>query len=218
MRQPPGKRLNVTSATIPAMACGITLIKRFTYRGNNSEEFSNQYWLTGGTPSGPTAWRTLFDALVAEEKKLYDSTVTVVRGYGYPNDADGADSEWSVDMTISPNSPVAGTFTNSTGIKMFGDAASWVRWKTSRMNNGRAIYLRKYFHPAYSVSGGGDAVYATWRTAALAFGAKMYDGSFLDARAVTARGTVDTIISHDVSTYITTRTLKRRGKRPLTSE
>lgn len=196
------------------MAAGLTVIKRFTYRTNNSEEYSNQYWFTGGTPSGPVAWRALFDALVAEEKKLYSAGVTVVRGYGYSDATEGADSVWSVDMTALPNTAVAGTLSTTGLIPMFGDASAWVRWKTSRTNSGRAIYLRKYFHPAWAPTAGGDAVGTSWRTALLAFGAKLYDGSFLDARTITAQHHTDSIVSHDCSQYLTTRTLKRRGKRP----
>jgi hypothetical protein len=64
-------------------------------------------------------------------------------------------------------------------------------------------------------SGGvGDTILASQKTALLALGAKLQDGSFTEARTITAQAHDDTIVSHAASSYITTRTLKRRGKRP----
>jgi hypothetical protein len=59
-----------------------------------------------------------------------------------------------------------------------------------------------------------DTVAAGWITSAQAFGTKMFDGTFLDARTIRSRLHAETILNRGVSTYITTRTLKRRGKRP----
>lgn len=198
-----------------AAQTGITIIKRFTYRGV-AEDWSNQYWFTGSVPADATAWRALFDALVTQEKTCYHSGVTVVHGYGYDSDADGATSVWSVDLTVSPDTPVAGTATYSSDPLAPGDAAGWVRWKTSRLNTlGKAIYLRKYFHGMMTAGlTSADTIKASQVTALGAFGTKLRDGSFLSARTITARGHTDTITSSGASTYTTTRTLKRRGKRP----
>lgn len=194
---------------------GLTVIKKFTYRGV-SEEYSNTYHFTGSVPADGTAWRALFDALVTIEKPIYKSDVTVVRGYGYDSDADDAVAVWSVDLTVSPETPVAGTHAVGTSPSSAGDSAVWVRWKTSRLNTkGKAIYLRKYFHPGYQTSAAdGDTIFAAQKTALLALGAKLDDGSFISGRKITARGHDDTITSHGASSYLTTRTLKRRGKRP----
>jgi len=200
---------------VAAPTVGLTVIKRFPYRGDSNEEYSNKYLLTGTTPSDSSAWRTLFDALVAQEKTLYPSLVTVVRGYGY-NDPDPlANSVWSVDLTVSPNTPVAGTYTVG-GTRCPGDAAVWVRWGLDRFNTkGKRVYLRKYFHPAYNDGTLYDPVHSAWITAGNAFGAKLQDGSFVDGRKVTDHlGTA--LVGHASCTYVTTRTLKRRGKRPPT--
>lgn len=198
-----------------APTVGLTVIKEFTYRGDTHEEFSNHYLLTGSTPSSSGAWRTLFDALVAQEKTLYPSNTQVVRGYGYDTWDPEASSVWTVDMTVSPNSPVAGNYTVG-GTKCPGDAAVWIRWGLDRFNTkGKRVYLRKYFHPAYNDGSTYDLVHSAWVTAANAFGAKLQDGSFLDARTITDRlGTA--LVGHGACTYVTTRTLKRRGKRPPT--
>lgn len=203
---------------MPAPTTGLVIIKRFTYRGNANEEYSNRYLLSGTTPANSAAWRTLFDAVVAEEKKLYKSNVTVVAGYGYDSPSPTAHAVWSVDLTVSPNSPVAGTYTGG-GYQTPGDGAAWVRWGLDKLNSkGKRVYLRKYFHPAYidttqNSGNGGDAIMAAWVTAATAFGAFMDGTAGSLGRVITdAAGTAT--VGHAVSAYITTRTLKRRGKRP----
>jgi hypothetical protein len=199
-----------------ASQVGLTVVKRFSYRGDASEEYSNTYHLTGDVPADAAAWRTLFDALVVVEKACYDAGTTVVRGYGYDSDADDATAVWSVDLTVSPNTPVAGTLTVTGAKQAPGDCAVWARWKTSRLNTkGKPIYLRKYFHPAFGTgAGSADNVIPAQTTALNALGLKLQDGTFADARTITARGHVDTIVNHGASSWTTTRTLKRRGKRP----
>lgn len=201
-----------------APTTGLVIIKRFTYRGNANEEYSNKYLLTGSTPANSTAWRTLFDAVVAEEKKLYKSNVQVIAGYGYDSPLDTAHAVWSVDLTVTPNSPVNGTYAGG-GIMAPGDSAVWVRWGLDRLNSkGKRVYLRKYFHPApidtvQNSGNGGDAIMAAWITAAAAFGAFMDGSAGALGRTITDRlGTAT--VGHAVSSFVTTRTLKRRGKRP----
>ena len=198
-----------------AAQTGITIIKSFPYRGV-AEEYSNQYWFTGAVPADATAWRALFDALVTAEIPIYKADVEVVGGYGYDSDLDGAVAVWSLDLTVSPEVPVAGTHAIGTSPSSAGDSAVWVRWKTSRLNTkGKAIYLRKYFHPGYPLSAAlGDEIWTGQKTALLALGTKLDDASFIDARTITALGQTDTILSHGASSYLTTRTLKRRGRRP----
>jgi hypothetical protein len=193
----------------------VTIIKKMTYNGN-PEEWSNEYTLTGTPPANPTDWRTLFDALVTQEKTIYPSYVTVVRGYAHDSDADDAVAVWSVDLTVSPNTPVAGTLATSGSTAAPGDCAVWERWKTSRTNsNGKPIYLRKYFHGARcDGSSGNDITFSGQVTALNAFGTKMRDGSFAGGRTLRSRHHDETLVGAGSSAYITTRTLKRRGKRP----
>jgi hypothetical protein len=194
----------------------LTVIKRMSYRGDPSEEWSNSYALTGSTPVDSAAWRTLFDALVLQEKTCYTSDVTVVAGYGYAGiPGSGDHSIWNVDMTLAPNTPVPGTLTG-TGAKMAGDQAGWLRWGLDRFTaKGKRVYLRKYFHGGYTSSGTYDDMHTGTRNAYLAFGLKLEDGSFAAGRKICDKdGNVP--IGHAASTYITVRTLKRRGKRPPT--
>lgn len=194
----------------------LTVIKRMPYRGDANEEWSNSYALSGSTPADSAAWRTLFDALVVEEKKVYLPEVEVIGGYGYDGiPTTGDHALWTVDLRVSPNSPVAGTFSGA-GARLSGDQAAWVRWGLDRYANGKRVYLRKYFHGGMSAgSTNTDLLLTGYATALTAFGAKMRDGSFSGARTLVDKlGNVP--IGHGVSPYITTRTLKRRGKRPGT--
>ncbi len=196
---------------------GLTLIKRFNYRGDTTEEYSNTYHFTGDIPADATAWKALADALIVVEKPLYVSGCSVVRAYGYDSDADNAHSVWSYDY-LAASAAVPGTCAIGAGTYTAGDTAAWVRWKTSRVNTkGKPIFLRKYFHSLVTAGtgySGQDQTSAAWQTSANALGTKLTDGSFISARTITARGHTDTILSHAVSLYVTTRTLKRRGKRP----
>lgn len=207
-----------------AAATGLTVIKKMTYRGDATEEYSNTYWFTGTPPANSAAWRTLFDAVVAIEKTVYLNSVSVIRGYGYADDTGHKPGDtgavtpaaWSVDLSLAPETPVAGTLAIGSGALMPGDAAVWVRWKTSRLTSpgGKPIYLRKYFHVAVANAvNAGDTILTAQRTALLALGAKMYDGTLSGSRTLTTAGQTDVITAHNASTYITTRSLKRRGKR-----
>lgn len=200
-----------------ASQVGLTLIKRFNYRGDATEEFSNTYHFSGSIPADDTAWKALADALIAQEKTCYPAVVAVVRAYGYNSDADDATAVWTYDY-LAHGATVAGTLSPGSGQYTSGDTAVWVRWKTSRLNTkGKSIYLRKYFHQPI-VAGGtppsSDAVLTAQVTALNAFGTKLRDGTFLDGRTITARAHADTVTASSASAWVTTRTLKRRGKRP----
>lgn len=200
-----------------ASQAGLTIIKSFTYDGH-AEEWSNQYWFKGTVPANPTAWRALFDAIVLKEKACFDTNTMVVRGYGYDSDADNASAIWTVDLQVSPETPVHGTLAtaDSTHPQAPGDAANWIRHKTSRLNTkGKAIYLRKYLHGVHTNgASSGDFPYATQKTNLTALATLLDDGTLPGTLTISARKHSDTILSRGVNTYITTRTLKRRGKRP----
>ena len=202
-----------------ASVVGITLVKRFTYRGDATEEFSNQYWLSGSIPSDNTAWQTLIDALVAQEKTCYTADATIVRAYGYNSDADDATAVYVKDWLAGGGSGVAGTLTVESGaLRNMGDTAVWIRWKTSRLNTrGKAIYLRMYFHDAWShASNAPDQTSTNQLTALGNFGVKLRDGSFAEARTLRSRKHAETLVGSAGGAYLTTRTLKRRGRRPPT--
>ena len=195
---------------------GLTIVKRFTYRGDDHEEWSNTYHLTGDIPADSSAWHAVFSSVADAESLLYPPTTEIVRAYGYDSDADDATAVWTLDL-VESESPIPGALTGwGTQPKAPGDSAAWVRWKTSRENtNGKPIYLRKYFHDVLeNALGEPDKLWTDQRTAMLGFAETMRDGSLIDGRTITARLHDDTIIGGNASVYLTTRTLKRRGKRP----
>src|SRR5439155_24617012 len=112
------------------------------------------------------------------------------------------------------------TLTTGTGTHPAGDQALWIRRKTSRRTSkGKPIYLRKYFHgvpTAESSPTTSDNVGTTWGTAAGTFGTNLRTTGVGGFGTITGRGVTDVILGDAHSSFITTRTLERRGRRPET--
>lgn len=199
------------------MACKLTLVKKFTYRGNPNEQFSNTYCLSGATPADAAAWTTLSNALIAEEKKVYPALCKVIKSYGYSSDADDASSVFQLDLS---GAPVSGTMAVADGVIAPGDNAVWVRWKTQRLTSkGRPIYLRKFFHGALPASAAAglpwDTINGGQRTALLAFGTKLMDSTFLDGRVIVGPGhSGEVVVAREASTVIGYRQLRKGRRRP----
>lgn len=185
----------------------LTVVKSFTYR-TATEEYSNTYHLSGANPADPAAWQALFDAVVLVEKPCLPSSVHIVGGIGYAVDSNVA--TWSVTL----GTPVAGTLTSTGGQWAPGDSAVWVRWDTgSRTSKGKPIFLRKYFHPGVGTTADLDVILPAQKTALTALGAAMYNGTSLPTARKIVGPAGDDVIAHLACSYLTTRTLKRRGRR-----
>jgi hypothetical protein len=189
------------------------MIKRFTYRGL-PEEFSNKYHFSGTTPVDAAAWRTLSDAIINAEKLTVDNTVAFVKAYGYV--AGNNNSVWNVDYTVPPNTTVVGTGVFSPCIDVPGDIAATIRWYTGASSSrGKRIYCRKYFHGVWGTTSDADTLVASQRTALQTFAAKLIDGTLPGGFKYC--GPQGAVLSDPlVQAFLTTRTLKRRGKRPPT--
>ena len=200
-----------------AAVVGLTLVKQLTYRGDPLEEFANTYYFTGSVPANSIAWKATTDLLIAEEKTVYPATAKVIRAYGYNDDSDTATAVWSWDY-LAQGAAVSGTLNPSSQPVLAGDCAVWCRWKLDHLNTkGRPVYLRKYFHPAVAAGLGGgaqDQILPAQKTALETFAARLANGNGVEGRVVRARTGFHDILSSSASPYVTTRTLKRRGKRP----
>lgn len=189
----------------------ITIIKRFTYR-DQPEEFSNTYHFSGTTPVDRAAWKVLADAIITAERAATLSNVSFVGAYGY--EAGTEHSVAQLDYDIAPDAPaLAGTLA-VTDNRCSGDVAATIRWYTGAYSSrGKKIYCRKYMHGVMASTADQDELATPQRTAYQTFAAKLIDGTLPGGfKYCGPQGAV--LSAPLVATYLTTRTLKRRGKRP----
>lgn len=191
----------------------VTIIKDMDYRGAK-EEWSNTYMLDGTTPTTPTEWKALYDAIIASEKTCYVPDVRVIRAYGYVAGTDNAVDSYDY---LANNQTVAGTHVKqSTEPKWAGDQAGWLRMRAGTNVNGKPKYLRKYFHGGASQTSNSDAVTVALKNAYVGHGTLMTGGNLPGGMQwIAPGGTVGTLPA--ASPYVTTRTLKRRGRRPTSA-
>lgn len=192
---------------------GVFLIKTFPYRGSD-EEWGNGYHFAGTAPTTPADWRSLVDALITIEKPIYTSRTNVVRALCYEDYSPGHDSVYTYHLAdfggVVPGTGSAG----GGGVLCPGDDAVWAGWNTGEINSkGKPIWLRKYFHDAIADGTDHDEV----------FGAQLGALSDYVTAVLASSGDWPGIAGPDGhvpdggvrwSTNVTTRTLKRRGRRP----
>jgi hypothetical protein len=198
-----------------AATSSLTIIKTFTYRGA-AEEFSNTYHFNGGTPADAAAWKALADAVIAQEKTIHESDTVIVRAIGHKAGVTAAD--WIYDYAAHTAS-VPGTLAAGTGAMVPGDVAAWVRWSTTaKTSKGKPIFLRSYYHGMRnngSSTSNRDLIQASTKTALLAYAAAWVTGFSDGTNTYTRAGPNGATGGTPVAcTYLTTRTLERRGKRP----
>jgi hypothetical protein len=188
----------------------ITLVKKFPYRGDPLEEFSNTYSFKGLPPGDAASWSVLVDDLVTIEKKVLLSSTTYTFAYGYNSDNEADHHVYSKDFAV-PGPPPVGTLT-STGITMAGDQAACVEWKCLELSSkGKPIWLRKYLHHGTVDIANNDSIDPTYRTALGVYvpAVQNFHGGLTNRKANR------TVTDAFIIPWVTTRTLKRRGKRPL---
>lgn len=195
---------------------GVTLTKQCMYRGN-VEYWSNTYWFfVAGPPAGDVEWPQIVEDLWESEKKVLPATTTLVQAYGY-NDRTYK-SHAVYDEARSPGTP--GTFPPPVPtVEFAGDQAAMVGWKTDHKNSrGKWVYLRKYLHNGFVQEAQPDFLQASY-IAALdqyaieiqGFRGGLVPGPSKDDPTPGVYTITDTVVHN----YVTTRTLKRRGKRPV---
>lgn len=190
---------------------GITIVKRFIYR-DADEEWSNKYLFTGTKPTASGTWKTLADAIIDQEKLLVSQRTKFIRAYGY---APGADvSEWQHDYLGPPDTSITGVPAWSAANAPQGDGAAVVRWFTGRYSSrGKKIYCRKFFHDIPTSTTDPDEVNPTVLGYLNTYAAYMISGSLPGSVKVSDKEG-STLTDGRGMPYMTTRTLKRRGKRP----
>lgn len=189
----------------------IVIAKSFNYRGS-PEVWTNKYHLEGTTPADLAAARTLLRAIWDSEKVVLGSDVTLVGGSFY--NAGNEAAAFMFDATNIGGTSATNAGSSSTSATTPGDTSVWVRWGTAERNSkNKPIYLRKYFHGIPLQASDGDIVPSATRTALLAHGAKMYDGSLPGGMKICGPQGADAI-SHGVAQFTTTRTLKRNARTP----
>lgn len=191
----------------------ITIVKRFTYRGLN-EDFSNTYHFSGTTPANAAAWKTLADGIITAEAPCVAPGTSFVKAYGY--EAGNENSVAQIDYTLAPLTPTLGTLSPGAVAPCPGDVAATIRWYTGASSTrGKKIYCRKYMHGVYGSGASNDTWWATQKTAYQTFAAKLIDGTLPGSfKYCGPQGAVLSV--PETSPWLTTRTLKRRGKRPPT--
>jgi hypothetical protein len=190
----------------------LVLIKDFEYR-DVLEEWSNRYHLSVSGTVTDNDWKGIADAFVAAERPCLPVAVRFVRAYGYFPGVDHAD--WSYDY-VQPGPPPTGILTAPAGgVRTPGDVAATIRWYTGKLNSrGKKVYCRKYFHGVYANSSDADFLEGTQAAAFTTYAGLVTSGTFpLGAEYCAPQGEV--LRDPLVDPYLTTRTLKRRGKRPL---
>lgn len=192
------------------------MVQQMLYRGDATEEWSNTYHFRDAPPSDDAAWLTAVTALAAIVKPIIPATGHIIRAYGYDSDDDHAHAVFSHDWLLA-GAPIAGTYSPfGTDFPLAGDQAVYAWWRTSKKNSrGKWIYLRKYLHDGFCDFSDPDRPGPGFKTAVAAYAAALDAAGGAFGGGLRARTFSDPVTAHGVSDFTTTRTLHRRGKRPL---
>jgi len=189
----------------------LTLIKDMAYRAEQFEEFSNSYIFKAPTPVNTTEWTSLMNQIVGLEQPIYDAGVRWVRAVGHGSTDPGAVALFEHDFLV-PGPPPIGSFADVSGRIGAGDQASCVEWSTDRKSiRGKTIYLRKYHHHPHINATVADDLSSPYVNAL-----SVYAGSFSPTTpwgGLTNTTGLASVAGNKVIPYVTTRTLKRRGRR-----
>jgi len=196
-----------------ASVLSLQLEKSITYRGDTSETFTNRYYFKTGPPAvtDTDLWKQYLDALWNHEKLIFPPGIHLVAGHGWNDDSEDAHRVFSHDYAADGPNP--GTYVQvGTELGIAGDQACVVEWKTDiKSSRGKPIFLRKYFHGGFCDSNFPDNVGVTYLAALQHFANEMAFTTFLGG--LRSRAHDLNVASAIAYPYVTTRTLKHRGRR-----
>jgi hypothetical protein len=198
-----------------ASVLGIQTVKQFTYRGDPTEEWSNTYHFTAPPPTNDADWLQVVDALMRNEILHMPSSSKIVRAYGYNDDADPGFAVYTLDLTATGDERVGTFLPGGSEYKMSGDQAAMIWNKTDHRNaRGKHVYLRKYFHDGFVSSTNPDNLGGPYAAVLQNFTTALVTGAIPELGRWRAKKYDAGSLALGVDPYATTRTLKRRGKRP----
>jgi hypothetical protein len=197
-----------------AAVLGITTVKAFTYRDVAGEQWSNTYHFDAIPPSSDATWKIVVDALANAEALALPTGCKVVQAYGYNSDDPLAASVYGWNYTVGGDEKLGTQGPPGDAQHIAGDQAVMFFAKTDQRNSkGRNIFLRKYWHGGYALASDPDKISATYKSALQTFCDKLAGGTIVELGVWRAQREPSVILSHGVDPWITTRTLKRRGKK-----
>jgi len=188
----------------------LTLTKRFTYRDVSDEEFSNTYEFVGAPPGDFATWHALAMQVWGNEAGCFTTDVQFVHAVGHNNNDPQAQNVYLEDFT-SQN--IKGQYVNTAGIRGAGDQAACVEFKTDiNSTKGKPVYVRKFFHEPYIDPADTDRLHAPYVTALNSYGTAIIDvHGGLGCHSPNQPQRI--ALQHLVIPWVTTRTLRKRGKK-----
>lgn len=172
----------MTYVPTPDDRSSIVIVKQMTYRGE-TRRFSNRYHFEGDTPVDAAAWTILADNIVAQEKTIFDPSVSIVEAVGSDHNT-ATDTNLHGDAVFTKVYATVGTGDFSAdGRRSPGDAALLLRYATpARSARNHPVYLFNYYHGVFQLSGDADTVSTLQRAAVNAYGTQWLTG-FTDGTA-----------------------------------